>query len=155
MGVVTLLALLVCHNGVSSFTPASPIALSRGLSSTPTTALEAINSNNKNNNNESGENHVENQQQQQRKLGAGGVCAAATAAFLMANVAMTPPPAYAADAAVVDLSTVGSSTQVLAARSGGRMGGRAMGGGYRGGYGGGRGYSSYSSRTIVRPMYSA
>jgi hypothetical protein len=87
------------------------------------------------------------------------------AAYLFANVAYAPP---------ADALDFGSS-EVVAARSGGRAGGRSSSGGYRGGGGGGRssfsggggGRSSFSgggasraysptyrSTTIVRPMYA-
>ena len=67
-------------------------------------------------------------------------------------------PAFASDNMDINSNNVmDSSSQVLAARSGGRMGGRSsMGtrgsyGGSRGSYGGG---TSYSRTTVVRPMAS-
>lgn len=76
------------------------------------------------------------------KLAAGAVAAA-----LFVNAAFSATPALAA----LDDFGVGSSSQVLAARSGGRMGGRSMGG--RSSF---RAPTSYrSSTTIVRPMMAA
>jgi uncharacterized membrane protein len=76
------------------------------------------------------------------------------AAFLFSNVATAAPPVFVDDhVAVTD-----SSSQLVAARSGGRMGGRSSMGSRGGGYGGGYGGSSYTNirrTTVVRPMVSS
>ncbi|CAB9505873.1 expressed unknown protein [Seminavis robusta] len=77
------------------------------------------------------------------------VASVLAAAFLFSNI-IAVAPAFADD-------PIDSSSQVIAARSGGRMGGRSsMGSRGRSSMGASRGsYNSYSRTTVVRPMVTS